>query len=57
VWYRFVMELGCVPLNGSSSAQHIAADLAAVDWAQPLSAQEMRDIGALIGEEVPGQAS
>jgi diketogulonate reductase-like aldo/keto reductase len=52
VWYRFVIQLGCVPLNGTSSSQHAAADLSVLSWQgdQSLSQQEMRDIGRLIGE-------
>jgi hypothetical protein len=55
VWYRFVVQLGCVPLNGTSSRQHATADLAVLGWQegqQALSQQEMHDIGQLIGEEL-----
>lgn len=54
VWYRFVMQLGCVPLNGTTSKQHMEADLAVVGWQGDLelSNQEMRDIGRLIGEKL-----
>lgn len=52
VWYRFVMQLGCVPLNGTTNKQHMLADLSVMDWQQPLSEQEMRDIGKLIGENL-----
>lgn len=46
------MQLGLTPLNGTSSQQHMRDDLAVVDWQQPLSEQEMRDIGKVIGEEL-----
>lgn len=52
VWYRFVMQLGIVPLNGSTSKQHIAADLQVPHWEQPLTDAEMQAIGKLIGEEI-----
>jgi diketogulonate reductase-like aldo/keto reductase len=54
VWYHFVIQLGCVPLNGTNSAQHARADLAVLAWGgeQALSQQEMRDIGRLIGEQL-----
>jgi diketogulonate reductase-like aldo/keto reductase len=54
VWYRFVIQLGCVPLNGTSSAQHARADLAVLAWEgdRALNQQEMRDIGRLIGEQL-----
>lgn len=51
VWYRFVMQLGITPLNGSTTLAHVRDDLRVLDWQQPLSDQEMRDIGALIGEQ------
>jgi diketogulonate reductase-like aldo/keto reductase len=51
VWYRYVMQLGLVPLNGTTSKQHMAQDLGVQGWAQPLTAQEMRDIGRVIGED------
>lgn len=50
VWYRFVMQLGITSLNGTTSAQHMADDLAVLHWAAPLSSDEMRSVGALIGE-------
>jgi diketogulonate reductase-like aldo/keto reductase len=54
VWYRFVIQLGCVPLNGTSSRHHAQADLAVLSWQgeQQLSQQEMKDIGRLIGEQL-----
>jgi diketogulonate reductase-like aldo/keto reductase len=47
VLYRFVMQLGVVPLNGSSSLPHIKADLEVLEWDQPLSDEEMGAISAL----------
>jgi diketogulonate reductase-like aldo/keto reductase len=52
VWYRFVMQLGVVPLNGTSSSSHMASDLQVQQWSQPLSDAEMKDIGATIGEQL-----
>lgn len=57
VWYRFVIQLGIVPLNGTTSAAHAQADLAVLDWGQPgappaLSEAELHDIGATIGERL-----
>lgn len=47
-----MMQRGITPLNGTTSQQHMAADLQVEAWAQPLSEAEMRDIGRVIGEEV-----
>ena len=44
------MQLGITPLNGTTNVQHMADDLAVLDWEQPLSSDEMRAVGALIGE-------
>jgi diketogulonate reductase-like aldo/keto reductase len=53
VWYRFVIQLGLLPLNGTTSEAHMIADLAVLTWDdQPLTEQDMRDIGSLIGESV-----
>lgn len=46
------MQLGIVPLNGTTSPQHMADDLQVQQWEQPLSVQEMKDIGGTIGEEI-----
>lgn len=51
VLYRFVMQLGIVPLNGTTDPKHMADDLKVVGW-EDLSAADMRDIGSVIGEEL-----
>ena len=52
VWYRFVMQLGLYPLNGTTSSQHMRDDLQVEQWQQSLSEHEMRDIGRVIGEQL-----
>eukprot|EP00877_Chromochloris_zofingiensis_P003181 jgi/Chrzof1/12864/Cz07g10050.t1 len=49
VFYRFVMQLGIVPLNGTTSEDHMRADLDVLNWPD-LSDQDMASIGKLIGE-------
>lgn len=46
------MQLGINPLNGTTSAQHMTDDLKVEHWQHPLSEQEMKDIGRVIGEEL-----
>jgi hypothetical protein len=46
------MQLGITPLNGTTSQQHMADDLKVEHWQQPLTDQEMKDIGRVIGEQL-----
>lgn len=47
-----MLQLGITPLNGTTNGSHMADDLAVLDWQQPLSEAEMREIGGVIGEDV-----
>ncbi|KAJ3090347.1 hypothetical protein HK102_004038 [Quaeritorhiza haematococci] len=50
VLYRFVMELGIVPLNGTTNEKHMREDLEVLDW--KLGKEDVKKIAALIGESV-----
>ena len=55
VLYRLVMQLGIVPLNGTSSPEHLRADLAVLGW-EDLPADAVQAFRRLIGEP-PGGSS
>jgi diketogulonate reductase-like aldo/keto reductase len=48
VFYRFVMQSGICPLNGTTSDLHMQQDLAVLA-AEDLSQAEMEAIGGIIG--------